>query len=168
MDSEEKRKGDRIRGARYRAKNKEKIALRRKEAYQDDIDHRRKLGREAAERHKENSPKKLLAATARYRDKNRDKINEKQRAWRKENPDGTLERTRKVRRDHPEKYSAQTQANNAVQRGGLKSPETCEICDKKLKLEKHHKNYSKPLEVVWCCRSCHGKLDRIRREAETN
>lgn len=42
---------------------------------------------------------------------------------------------------------------NVYQRRGLLKINTCEICGKKA--EKHHDDYSKPLEVRWLCREHH-------------
>ncbi len=61
--------------------------------------------------------------------------------------------TQKFRRLNPEKYKALTIANNAVRSGKLiKKP--CEVCGSK-EVEKHHDDYSKPLEVRWLCRKHH-------------
>lgn len=59
------------------------------------------------------------------------------------------------RRLNPEKYKAKAIANNALQAGKLKRKTKCEECGKKTRLEKHHPDYSKPLEVVWLCKKCH-------------
>lgn len=45
-------------------------------------------------------------------------------------------------------------ANTYERRGKLKR-EPCEDCG--ARAEKHHPDYSKPLEVVWLCRDCHLK-----------
>ncbi len=43
---------------------------------------------------------------------------------------------------------------NTHQRRGLLTPEPCIGCGS-LDVEKHHDDYSKPLEVTWVCRECH-------------
>ena len=50
----------------------------------------------------------------------------------------------------------------------IKMPENklCEICEEKFATQKHHNDYSKPLEVQFLCRSCHGEADRLRRLKE--
>ena len=42
----------------------------------------------------------------------------------------------------------------------------CEICEEKQATQKHHEDYSKPLEIVFLCRDCHAKADMERRENE--
>lgn len=61
----------------------------------------------------------------------------------------------------PERLRAQEAANRAVAKGQIKKPENCEQCGAWTnKLEKHHKDYSKPLDVVWLCKPCHGITKR--------
>lgn len=44
--------------------------------------------------------------------------------------------------------------SNAYQRRGHLEPRPCETCCSTA-AEKHHEDYSKPLEVRWLCRKCH-------------
>lgn len=37
-------------------------------------------------------------------------------------------------------------------------PKPCELCNTPEGVEMHHTDYSKPLEVHWLCRACHGWL----------
>jgi len=62
---------------------------------------------------------------------------------------------------NPEKRAAHIILGNAVRDGRVEKPDTCERCGKKPKrLEGHHEDYAKPLEVTWFCRSCHAKHHR--------
>jgi hypothetical protein len=66
--------------------------------------------------------------------------------WRAANPN----RVNKDRRDHPEKYKARTAVSNAIRDKKLtKGP--CEVCGSTEKVQAHHRDYSKPLEVSWRC-----------------
>lgn len=70
--------------------------------------------------------------------------------WFKDNPDKRREYD--SQRD-PVKVKARAKARYAVRAGKLlKKP--CEICGD-LKVQAHHEDYSKPLEVVWLCNTCH-------------
>lgn len=56
------------------------------------------------------------------------------------------------------KKKAELKAHRAHKRGLLKQPARCEHCGLKTQeLEKHHYDYSKPLDVLWLCVPCHGK-----------
>jgi hypothetical protein len=48
-------------------------------------------------------------------------------------------------------------ANSAAQRSLTKEAQ-CEICDKRAKTHAHHHDYSRPLDVIWCCPKCHSQL----------
>jgi len=43
----------------------------------------------------------------------------------------------------------------AIKAGKIHRKETCSTCGKKRLTDAHHHDYSKPLEVVFLCRSCH-------------
>jgi hypothetical protein len=46
----------------------------------------------------------------------------------------------------------------AVACGRVVRPDVCSICGGKgARIEGHHVDYLKPLEVVWLCSECHGK-----------
>lgn len=68
------------------------------------------------------------------------------------------------RKRWPEKYKAHTLVNSAVRCGRLVRPCACPICGTtERRIEAHHADYSKPLDVVWCCTPCHRKLDGITK-----
>lgn len=65
---------------------------------------------------------------------------------------------------HPEKIKAHRTVGYAVRRGTLvKGP--CELADANCKgrIEAHHQDYAKPLEVRWVCKAHHRLLDYERR-----
>jgi hypothetical protein len=49
--------------------------------------------------------------------------------------------------------------------GEVERPGVCEVCGKHETTQSHHPDYSKPLEVVGCCRDCHNQLDNERRKS---
>jgi hypothetical protein len=57
----------------------------------------------------------------------------------------------------PQKVSARKKVKWAVATGVLIKPAICSNCGASKRLHGHHDDYSKPLEVVWLCVSCHHK-----------
>lgn len=81
------------------------------------------------------------------------KAYEAERFKRPERKAKALEYARKRATLRPERYRASYAVTNAVRDGRLsKSP--CEKCGA-IKVEAHHYDYSKPLDVVWLCRKHH-------------
>lgn len=58
------------------------------------------------------------------------------------------------------KRSAHIAVDNAVRDRILIKPDNCERCGVNDSLHGHHEDYTKPLDVIWLCRSCHGKRHR--------
>jgi hypothetical protein len=63
--------------------------------------------------------------------------------------------TRKYRESHVKANIAHNIVNNSIKKGLLVKPECCEKCGRAGKLEGHHHDYEKPLEVTWLCPACH-------------
>jgi hypothetical protein len=56
----------------------------------------------------------------------------------------------------PMRRKAQTAVGNAVRDGRLDRPDSCSRCGSDgSRIEGHHNDYSKPLDVVWLCVPCH-------------
>ena len=58
------------------------------------------------------------------------------------------------RKTNQEKYKAQTAVGNALRDGKL-AKKNC-ACGETKGVLGHHHDYSKPLDVIWMCRRCHG------------
>ncbi len=56
---------------------------------------------------------------------------------------------------HPDKVWARNQATLAIRRGEL-IPKPCEVCQR-TRVDAHHDDYSKPLDVRWLCRKHHNQ-----------
>ncbi len=67
---------------------------------------------------------------------------------------------RRYAEKHPKASRAQRAVHWAVKVGHLVRPETCEQCGKGGRIDGHHPDYTRPLDVVWLCRSCHGLTRR--------
>ena len=111
----------------------------------------------------------------RYREENKDKIREYHKRLYKEKKEiinkrnnDYYEKTKsntetqnrfvknaqKYRDRHPEKHRVRAHAAWKI---SLKD-KICEICKKNDATERHHKDYSKPLEVKLLCKPCHTKI----------
>lgn len=80
---------------------------------------------------------------------------------------------------HRRKARAHKAVYAAVQSGRLIRPASCERCGQSAKVEGHHEDYNKPLEVNWLCRACHtaihdhsknvrGAVDELKRWKREN
>jgi hypothetical protein len=97
--------------------------------------------------------KHYLERRHKYDLENRDRLLRKKRAWQKRNRDKVLESRRKDRIRHPEKVKARRILRTSILFGrAVKLP--CRDCGSK-KVEAHHTDYSKPLEVIWLCHKHH-------------
>lgn len=56
---------------------------------------------------------------------------------------------------HPMAYAAKIITGNALRDGRLIKRECCEECQSTHKIEGHHDDYTKPLDVRWLCEACH-------------
>jgi len=85
---------------------------------------------------------------------------EYQRRWRHENHHKALNASNKWRAAHRDVLRVQSMLRAAVRKGVVDRLDHCEICGLVCSTQGHHRDYSKPLEVVWLCPSCHRKAHR--------
>lgn len=64
-----------------------------------------------------------------------------------------------------DKRAAHIILGNAVRDGRKIKPETCQICNAGGRIHGHHDDYTKPLDVIWCCPKCHEAIHRKIDEA---
>lgn len=68
------------------------------------------------------------------------------------------------RKNSKEKCQAEGKLDEALRRGKIKRPEECSVCHIKCKPQGHHFDYTKPLDVIWVCPSCHSKIHKELRQ----
>lgn len=64
---------------------------------------------------------------------------------------------------HSLKFLSRRFLSDALRYGHLTKPDACSTCGVVLPspfIHGHHTDYTKPLDVVWVCTACHGKLHR--------
>lgn len=62
----------------------------------------------------------------------------------------------------PYEMTANAAVHYALKRGVLVRPDRCQDCGAPCKPDGHHPDHSKPLEVEWLCKKCHGTRPRKR------
>lgn len=118
--------------------------------------HREDSLRKGKERYIANYEEIRKKANARNRTTEaRAKANIKSREWAKRNPEKLRERCREYKRKNPEKARAHQYVLWAIRLNVIQKPSVCQMCGMNKKLEAHHKDYSKPLDVLWVCKICH-------------
>jgi len=65
---------------------------------------------------------------------------------------------RKWYNNNTEKKRAHTMIRRAVLSGKVIKPTYCQSCGDGGRISGHHYDYNKPLDVVWVCALCHGKI----------
>lgn len=110
-------------------------------------------------------PEWELARQKRYRERNREKRRAANRASRAAHRDQVLEYQRQRRANEPIKVLAWSAVSRAVRTGKLIRPSACGDCGAESRIEAHHPDYTKPLEVLWLCKACHVKADALTRTA---
>lgn len=102
----------------------------------------------------------------------REKANEKNSRYRAEgrvrHRDSAHFRLRQER--YPEKSRASQLVNQAIKKGELIRPLSCDQCGVipqsmrggRSGIQAHHEDYSRPLDVMWLCHSCHISVHRAR------
>lgn len=100
-----------------------------------------------------------------YRAKNINKIRKYKRkynkAWRKKFGYSAEQRAKKK---FPEKEKARHVLYRAISKGKIIRATKCSKCNCKKRIEAHHEDYTKPLEIIWLCKLHHVEADRLLRE----
>jgi hypothetical protein len=117
-------------------------------------------------------PEKQREYTKRYNAAHREKQLKYHKQWVKTNREHVREYNRRYYAEHnvamsaawqewrkanPEKHAAHNAVRRALEVGQLVKPTTCSECGGTDRIEGHHEDYSKPLEVEWLCYECHQK-----------
>ncbi len=104
-----------------------------------------------------------------YRNYDRDRYdnNPKRRTSRGTHPNHN-EHAREWANRNRERISVAAKVSRAIKSGILVRPTSCSECGADgVRIEGHHRDYSKPLEVEWLCTRCHGKTrEKERKDME--
>lgn len=104
-------------------------------------------------------PQKVHEYNLRYNSEHKDELREKRKIYKVKNRERILEYRKQYYRKNRERYKEYYEIMQAVRDAklhGILEEKPCEWCGCE-KVEAHHKDYSKPLEVMWLCNRCHRK-----------
>lgn len=87
----------------------------------------------------------------------REKANARMREWNKKNPEKLREKQKIWLEKNPEKRKAHQYVMWAIKLNVIQKPSECQHCGECKKIEAHHEDYEKPLQVLWLCKLCHEK-----------
>lgn len=68
--------------------------------------------------------------------------------------------TRIDRMKYPERDRARYLVRQAIKKGLLIPPKSCEYCQNPSKIEAHHPEHNQPFSLVWLCKDCHALFDK--------
>lgn len=89
---------------------------------------------------------------------------ELKRQSQRRNPQTKINYQRKRNQLFPAKFKAYNAVQRAIKAGRIIRPTTCENCGEEKRLQAHHYDYSKPLDVKWLCRQCHAVAHHFPHE----
>lgn len=142
---------------KYREKNCLELRKKAKKRFLENKDEYLKRSQKSYLKHKDQIAQRRKEK--RETPESRLKENARQKEWREKNKELYVKWIRKWQLANREKINAHAMVHRAVTRGKLERAKFCEKCgSNKGKMEGHHEDYSKPLEVKWLCRLCHAKL----------
>lgn len=98
----------------------------------------------------------------RWQRDNREKTAESSKRWSSKNKEKVNAIAMRKRKNNPERYAVYNIVNNAIRSGKL-IRQSCEECGNADKIQAHHDDYLKPLDVRWLCQSCHTDVHRKHR-----
>lgn len=97
---------------------------------------------------------------------NPDKFKSAVKSYRESNPEKVLETRLATNAKNPNKQNARRCVEAAIAAGVLTRPDHCYGCGcsaAEHRIEAHHHDYNKPLEIIWLCTPCHRQMDCARR-----
>jgi len=102
---------------------------------------------------------------AEYKAEHQEEILEYRRKYQAAHKEEAAENQRWWIKTNPEKKKAYRLLRRAVRNGTIVRPSICAVCGIDTRpIDAHHPDHDQPLEVVFCCRPCHARLDRILRQ----
>ena len=104
---------------------------------------------------------RLLKVNKDWKRKNKNRKKELDEQWKEENKEKYDEYQRKYQKRYRINNLKKIRARGIARRNiKISENQLCELCQLNKAQHKHHEDYSKPLEVICVCISCHNKIHR--------
>ena len=140
----------------YYSKNKERIQKVHKDYYLKNKNRTLKKNKEW----KENNKERALSATRKWAEEHKERVLFLHKSWREKNKNKFKGYYQKYRKKFPEKIKAGRLARDIV----IPDDVVCSICGLHKKIQRHHPDYEKPLEILFVCRGCHLNIHKNLKE----
>lgn len=146
---------------------------KRKKLHNSNPEKYKAYKREISKKRRLEKPEEYKKWRKEYQEKNREKIRLQVHENYLKNKEHVLSRTKKWRQEHKEEFKemwiksiekdpmkrkARRYLNHAIEYGKIIKPLECSLCKENKKLQAHHEDYARPLEVIWMCSSCHAYI----------
>jgi hypothetical protein len=143
--------------SQYRKENREFLRKKAKETFWIDREKRLEQSKRCYYRNKDEIAKRRKIKRSSPESRKKEALRQKE--WRNRNKEIYGKYIRDWQKRNREKINAHAKVHTAVKNGTLKRSLYCHECKtQKGKMEGHHKDYSRPLDVIWLCRKCHASL----------
>jgi len=153
-------------------KDPEASRIRNKQYREDHLD----IYKEYEKRRYARDGEKRRAKNKEWRDVNLESVQASNKEWKEAHPNYGKEYYAnnkekyaewEKRRRQKRHYLANAAVYRSIQRGEIvRKP--CESCGTSKRVEAHHEDYNKPLEVIWLCLSCHKKLHGAKKRGKSS
>ena len=110
---------------------------------------------------------RILERIANYQRENLAKILAYQKEYKHKHPEKVSEWSRRSRQRNPERIAMYRKQYDAIHQEQIKAEKfgrmiplasNCQQCGSSTNLERHHPDYSKPLEITTLCKRCHREI----------
>lgn len=82
--------------------------------------------------------------------------------------EGMRRREKSYNKKYPEKVRARNILRLHIKSGKIKKPNQCQKCMGIFdRIDGHHSDYSRPLDVMWLCQWCHVKEHNLKKPSRT-
>ena len=107
-------------------------------------------------KYRKNNPEKIKIMHQIYNKEHAEDIKKRKRNYVESNQEKVKKASSIYRSNNVLKIKAHNKVGSAIKNGSLNKPSCCAVCKElNAKLDAHHCDYDKPLDIIWMCHKCH-------------